>query len=631
MQKYFNYFLDEQGNRITAASVSVKTSAGGAATIYGDNSGTTTTNPLTTDGSGYFEFYAPNGTYSLVLSKIGYTTVTLSAVLLDDPTVASIAALRAAGTPTTSNTRITVLGYTTAGDGGGGEFYWDASSTDADDGGITILPTGYAGTGRWKRHYEGAILGKWFGLVTGGITDNTTTFASAVAATPTGGTLELQEGDFLGDIVINKSIRVIGSGKPRYNGTILVGGTIIKGYISSYAQGVEIGWLGIDQSGTVDADGLFGGSATDTDRLDFWWHDLTILGRGTASGSTHACIAQGGEGVKMERINAYKFYHGFVLRCSYGEVESCYAEDMDGTSVILKAGATAPVNHCRYSSARNTIARAKTAGKVAYFRVEVTDATYQTDGATLKNCISIGSNTAGFSVENTAATGGTDLRNIELIGCKVYDCTATRGFAFISGDNILVRHCHVEDGPAYSYGGDGATNVRLIGCTSRSPTAGHVIGAFQEYDVNGAHLLEPSTNQGGPFWFQAGASIMTSPPSGMMEYDTIALYLTLASVRRGIDTLSVSADKGDAAATLTLGTSESTVQWNTILTADRAVTLSVAGAYNGARFKVVRTAAATGAFNLNVGTGPLKALTAGQWCEVEYDGSAWMLTAYGTL
>jgi hypothetical protein len=124
---------------------------------------------------------------------------------------------------------------------------------------------------------------------------------------------------------------------------------------------------------------------------------------------------------------------------------------------------------------------------------------------------------------------------------------------------------------------------------------------------------------------------MTSPPSGMMEYDTIALYLTLASVRRGIDTLSVSADKGDAAATLTLGTSESTVQWNTILTADRAVTLSVAGAYNGARFKVVRTAAATGAFNLNVGTGPLKALTAGQWCEVEYDGSAWMLTAYGTL
>lgn len=93
----------------------------------------------------------------------------------------------------------------------------------------------------------------------------------------------------------------------------------------------------------------------------------------------------------------------------------------------------------------------------------------------------------------------------------------------------------------------------------------------------------------------------------------------------------VSADKGDAAATLTAGTSEQTNQWNTPITADRAVTLSTTGAVNGNKFRIVRTAAATGAFNLNVGTGPLKALTAGQWCDVEYNGSAWMLTAFGSL
>lgn len=41
---------------------------------------------------------------------------------------------------------------------------------------------------------------------------------------------------------------------------------------------------------------------------------------------------------------------------------------------------------------------------------------------------------------------------------------------------------------------------------------------------------------------------------------------------------------------------------------------------------------ATGAFNLNVGTGPLKAMgTAGSFADVEFDGSAWALTAYGTL
>lgn len=107
---------------------------------------------------------------------------------------------------------------------------------------------------------------------------------------------------------------------------------------------------------------------------------------------------------------------------------------------------------------------------------------------------------------------------------------------------------------------------------------------------------------------------------------------TITDVQIDDDVLQqVSADKGDAAATLTLGASEETSRWATPLSADRAVTLSTTGAYNGGAFAIVRTAAATGAFNLNVGTGPLKALAVGQWCKVEYNGSAWMLTAFGSL
>lgn len=93
----------------------------------------------------------------------------------------------------------------------------------------------------------------------------------------------------------------------------------------------------------------------------------------------------------------------------------------------------------------------------------------------------------------------------------------------------------------------------------------------------------------------------------------------------------VGADVGNAAKTLVAGQSESTQRWATALTADRAVTLSTTGAYSGARFRIVRTAAATGAFNLNVGTGPLKALAAGEWCDVEFDGTNWLLTAAGSL
>lgn len=95
--------------------------------------------------------------------------------------------------------------------------------------------------------------------------------------------------------------------------------------------------------------------------------------------------------------------------------------------------------------------------------------------------------------------------------------------------------------------------------------------------------------------------------------------------------IGVVADNGDAAVTLTVGTSEETQRWNTPLTAARAVTLSTTGAHEGARFRIVRTAAATGAFTLDVGTGPLRALAAGQWCDVEYTGTAWVLTAAGAF
>lgn len=89
---------------------------------------------------------------------------------------------------------------------------------------------------------------------------------------------------------------------------------------------------------------------------------------------------------------------------------------------------------------------------------------------------------------------------------------------------------------------------------------------------------------------------------------------------------------GDSNATFTPLVSRGIQYFNTAITADRTVTLDTTNGYNGIVVRVVRSAAATGAFNINVGTGPLKQLTAaGQWCEVQYNGSTWLLVAYGTL
>lgn len=94
----------------------------------------------------------------------------------------------------------------------------------------------------------------------------------------------------------------------------------------------------------------------------------------------------------------------------------------------------------------------------------------------------------------------------------------------------------------------------------------------------------------------------------------------------------VTADAGDANFTVAAGTSI-TIIYNTPITALRSVTLLASSAtQNGDSARIVRTTSCTGAFNINVGTGPLKALTAaGQWCDVQYNGTAWVLTAYGTL
>lgn len=86
---------------------------------------------------------------------------------------------------------------------------------------------------------------------------------------------------------------------------------------------------------------------------------------------------------------------------------------------------------------------------------------------------------------------------------------------------------------------------------------------------------------------------------------------------------------GDEAATLIPGRSPRTHLWGATLTADRAVSLDTVAAAAGDKFRIVRTA--DGGFALNVGPGPLKALNEDEWCDVEYDGENWILTAFGSL
>ena len=278
MQKYFNTILDEKGDPIGTASVLVKTPAGDTATIYSDNSGTTTGNPLSTSSTGYFEFYAPNGLYSIVITKTGKTTITIDNILLDDPTVATIAALKAAGVPTTANTRISVLGYTTAGDGGGGDFYWvtgdqSANVTADPQSGIWVAPTSAptGASGAWKRIGDATDIRMW-----GAVADDTgngtgTDNAASINAYGTyldtlgGGTIFIPEVYVDGSpryfrisssLVSYEKVRIRGAGRSNYVSGDVAGGSWLIYTGTGNAITIDGEWTGFVSRRSIDITGV---------------------------------------------------------------------------------------------------------------------------------------------------------------------------------------------------------------------------------------------------------------------------------------------------------------------------------------------------------------------------------------
>lgn len=120
---------------------------------------------------------------------------------------------------TITGTNAEVLGYHTAGDGGGGLFYWDSASTEADNVGTIIQSTGVT-TGRWKRVYRGSINVRWFGAKGNGVNDDRQAIQNTIdylVNTSGGGEIYIPKGSYLiGSIVSPDTIR---------NGLLIAGTT----------------------------------------------------------------------------------------------------------------------------------------------------------------------------------------------------------------------------------------------------------------------------------------------------------------------------------------------------------------------------------------------------------------------
>ena len=108
-------------------------------------------------------------------------------------------------------------GYYADGDCGGGDFYWDATSVETDNGGTILQVTGTT-TGRWKRIYSGSVNVKWFGAKCDNTTNDVVAIQNAVntAISNNGRNVIIDSDAYCASEIANKgSIVFIGNGSIR--------------------------------------------------------------------------------------------------------------------------------------------------------------------------------------------------------------------------------------------------------------------------------------------------------------------------------------------------------------------------------------------------------------------------------
>jgi hypothetical protein len=242
-------------------------------------------------------------------------------------------------------------------------------------------------------------------------------------------------------------------------------------------------------------------------------------------------------------------------------------------------------------------------------------------------------------------TGQTDARYIHFNGPDtgatfrvISNCTCELGYIDIDGANdlsitgcvfkrietnsdcqmVLIQSVRWANGssPMTIYG-----NTFVVGCSF----AGDVT---LDSTFNGVFIGNQQT--AGSFTNNAtGSTVLARDGSGgnNIYLGRLAAYY-LPSATERIQTGRM-ANVASTDQTLSIGGSAKTINVTGALTTNVTYTLPTSGGINGERFRIVRSTSATGAFTIDVGG--LKSLSAGQWCDVEYNGSTWYLTAFGSL
>lgn len=318
------------------------------------------------------------------------------------------------------NLSVTVRGYYTAGDGGGGVFVYSSSSSDTANDGTIILPN--SGVGRWIRQGVGSQLNaKWFGAKGDGVTNDTARLQAAVDAVPTNGGLTIPEGTYR---------LVVGSD----------GGTAIALKSNMTLSGPATLTLAANNFGTyymVRLDSV----------QNVTVRNLTIIGdKASHTGVT----GEYGMGLSMKYA---RNIHVENVSVSYCWGDNIYLGSIiDGATRYLCENVTMVNVQSRYGRRQGMSIICLLGGKFIGCEFSFTSGTAPA---------------AGVDIEpNNAATEF--VRDIQFIGCKFEGNTEGFGFVMAGGDNFasnwVFQGC-IFDGNKYQmYLAREIQNVTVSGC-----------------------------------------------------------------------------------------------------------------------------------------------------------------------
>ena len=655
MQKRFDNVLNKQGNALQGIRVSVQVYPGATpASIYASN-GTDLIGGsyVTTDALGYYEYYAEDGRYIEVISGPGIETETINDILIEDATSDladstdatlgdALVAVKLEATGSVARTQhdknadfVSVLDFVPVALVSGILARTDATDLSAyiqagidalalRDGGILYFPSGrYTGNVTLK---EGVVL--WGAPVTHVPWNSEGVRLDAAA---TGIVIDTPVAETRSCGVVGIGIQGLGSGTAckgirfrdvargmvkgctfnNFSDEALLedSGCVACAYEDLFAQNCLLDRSQAAKIGAFD----FGGTDQHVSRVE-----------GTASVSA------------LSDANAYLC--GVVVRGDNGFYSSVIGEISDEGIHVVSGATLNRFTDCRadlnLGNGWNVVGTDNTFENChGINNSQETTNTYDnwvfasSSGSNqTTNCKAYSNvaKVARYGFNDLVASATTKNRHINPLstgaGTAEYLNDNANGSAFHFPENMHVTFTANTTTPSIA-------GLRYFRTANSNPTTitnftGGVSGQQIQVLCNDANTT-----------IQHNGSTITLIGAGNKKLRSGVIYKFIKTSAVWRETtelpLGVTADVGNAAKTLQYRLDEETQIWATTLTADRAVTLSTTGAIAGAKFRIVRTA--TGAFNLNVGTGPLKALGIGTWCDVEYNGSAWVLTAYGAL